>query len=117
MIQKTEAPCGALILTLDAPRIDAASALHFKDGFRKATTDHSGRIIMDLSSVTFMDSSGLGAMVAALKSLKGRELSLCSLTPSVEKVFQLTRMDKVFSLHSGLDEALGIDGPKGADAA
>jgi anti-sigma B factor antagonist len=72
---------------------------------------------MDLASVTFMDSSGLGAMVAALKSLDGRRLELCGLTGAVDKVFTLTRMDKVFVIHVDADQAIACNGPKGADAA
>jgi anti-sigma B factor antagonist len=117
MMQSTETPDGVLVLTLKAQRIDAASAVHFKDDFRKATTAQSGRVVMDLASVTFMDSSGLGAMVAALKSLDGRQLELCSLTGAVDKVFRLTRMDKVFLVHADVEQALACNGPKGADAA
>lgn len=115
MMQSTKTPGGVLVLTLTAPRIDAASAVHFKDEFREGVANSEGRILMDLSSVTFMDSSGLGAMVAALKSVKGRKLELCSLMPAVEKVFRLTRMDKVFPLHSSVQDALSAN--KGVDAA
>jgi anti-sigma B factor antagonist len=117
MMQTRETPTGVLVLTLTANRIDAASAVHFKDEFREAVTSRSGRVIMDLSTVSFMDSSGLGAMVAALKLLKGRDLELCGLSPAVDKVFRLTRMEKVFSLHENLEQALACDSPKGADAA
>ncbi len=49
------------------------------------------RVILDLSSVKFIDSSGLGAIVAAMKQLgSGRRLDLAGLTPVVEKVFRLT---------------------------
>lgn len=106
-----------LVLTTTTNRIDAANAIHLKDEFRAATTDFNGRILMDLKSVTFMDSSGLGAMVAALKALSGRKLELTQLTPTVEKVFRLTRMDKVFILHANLDDALAASGTKGIDAA
>ncbi|PTX57688.1 anti-sigma B factor antagonist [Litoreibacter ponti] len=106
-----------LILEVDENRIDAASAIHLKDEFRAAVADHDGRVVMDLRSVNFMDSSGLGAMVAALKLLGGRKLELCTLTPTVDKVFKLTRMDKVFMLHTDMATALSHDGSKGQDAA
>ncbi|EPX77824.1 STAS domain-containing protein [Litoreibacter arenae] len=117
MMQATETADGVLVLTVTAERIDAASAVHFKDGFRDATAAHGGRVVMDLAPVSFMDSSGLGAMVAALKSLGGRKLEICGLAPAVDKVFRLTRMDKVFIVHEQLDRALTQDGPEGADAA
>lgn len=106
-----------LVLTTNEDRIDAANAIYLKDQFRAATGKFTGRIVMDLHSVTFMDSSGLGAMVAALKTLSGRKLELTNLTPTVEKVFRLTRMDKVFVVHDALEDALNAKAPKGSDAA
>lgn len=105
-----------LVLTANADRIDAANAVHLKDEFRQATGEFAGRIVMDLTSVKFMDSSGLGAMVAALKTLSGRKLELTQLSATVEKVFRLTRMDKVFIVHDTLESALAAQ-VKDSDAA
>ncbi|MEM9582903.1 MAG: STAS domain-containing protein [Pseudomonadota bacterium] len=105
---------GVLVLTPDSERIDAASAIYLKDQFRDATAATDCRVVIDLAEVNFMDSSGLGAMVSALKLLKGRKLELAGLTPVVEKVFKLTRMDQVFIIHPDLNSALS---GTGADAA
>ncbi len=51
------------------PRIDAAVAIQFKDAMRAATDGGPDRVILDLSGVDFIDSSGLGAIVAAMKHL------------------------------------------------
>jgi anti-sigma B factor antagonist len=46
-----------------------------------------------------------------MKQLKGnRKLDLAGLTPTVAKVFQLTRMDTVFKIHTSVDEAMSNDG-------
>ncbi|MCA0870773.1 STAS domain-containing protein [Seohaeicola saemankumensis] len=102
---------GARIITVNADRIDAAMAIQFKEDMREKTDPGPERVILDLSSVTFIDSSGLGAIVAAMKQLgDGRRLDLAGLTPMVEKVFRLTRMDTVFTLFSSLDDAVpGLD--------
>ncbi len=105
---------GVLILTPDSERIDAAGAIYLKDQFRDLTTDTDCRVVMDLSNVTFMDSSGLGAMVSALKLLQGRKLELSGLTPVVAKVLKLTRMDQVFVVHPDLNAALAYDGANAA---
>lgn len=97
---------GSMILTVHAERIDAAGAVQLKNQFREATEGTDERVIMNLERVEFMDSSGLGAMVAALKLLAGRKLELVNLSPTVAKVFALTRMDKVFVVHSDMDSAL-----------
>ena len=94
------------IVSVAESRIDAAVAIEFKDAMRVQTDDAPNLIILDLSKVEFIDSSGLGAIVAAMKQLGGsRRLDLAGLTPMVEKVFRLTRMDTIFDLYSSLSEA------------
>lgn len=96
----------AQIVTVNAERIDAAIAIQFKEEMRSETETDAVRVILDLSEVKFIDSSGLGAIVAAMKQLgSGRKLDLAGLTPMVDKVFRLTRMDTVFDLYTSLNEA------------
>ena len=60
-----------------------------------------------MTQVAFLDSSGLGAVVAAMKALgPDRPLELAGLTPTVQKVFRLTRMDSVFKIHPVLPDEL-----------
>jgi anti-sigma B factor antagonist len=95
-----------VICALD-DRIDAAGAIQFKEQMRDLTETPSARVILDMSNVHFLDSSGLGAVVAVMKLLAPeRRLELAGLTPTVEKVFRLTRMDTVFTIHPGLDQGL-----------
>lgn len=96
-----------LLVNVEEPRIDAAVAIQFKDRMRELSAKHATRIVVDLSRVDFIDSSGLGAIVAAMKQLgAGRTLELASLTPTVGKVFRLTRMDSVFKIHDNSAVAL-----------
>lgn len=92
-----------LALTLEAPRLDAACALTFKEQMRSAVSDHDGRILLDMQQIDFLDSSGLGALVAGMKMLdQGRRLELARCGTIVAKVLKLTRMDSVFVLHDAL---------------
>ncbi|UWQ17719.1 STAS domain-containing protein [Jannaschia sp. M317] len=92
-----------LALTLCTRRLDAAGALSFKERFRSETADHTGRVVLDMDEVDFLDSSGLGALVAAMKSLPpDRKLELARCGPIVSKVLKLTRMDSVFVMHDAL---------------
>ncbi|MBO9474378.1 MULTISPECIES: STAS domain-containing protein [unclassified Shimia] len=101
---KTEG--GALVVSVHETRIDASVAIQFKDRMREETEQATGRVILDLSEVDFIDSSGLGAIVAAMKQLGGENrLELSGLNENVDKVFRLTRMDTVFRIHETLDEA------------
>ena len=88
-------------------RIDAACAIQFKDRMREICGDEPARVILDLQRVDFLDSSGLGAVVAAMKYLgKDRSLELAGLSGKVSKVFRLTRMDSVFTIHASADAAI-----------
>ena len=92
---------GALIAEVGEARIDAASAIQFKDAMRETAADAPGRIVLDLHRVEFIDSSGLGAIVAVMKMLAPeRRLDLAAPTPNVQRVLRLTRMDSVFTVHA-----------------
>lgn len=94
-------------VTVIDDRIDAATAIQFKEKMRDAAKDGPQRVVLDLSRVQFLDSSGLGAIVAVKKLLgPDRALELAGLTPTVEKVFRLTRMDNIFTIHPSVEVAV-----------
>jgi anti-sigma B factor antagonist len=102
-----EQRAGMLVVRAEGERIDAAGAIQFKDRMRDLVQTAAPRVVLDLSQVRFLDSSGLGAVVAVMKALgPGRSLELAGLTPSVEKVFRLTRMDSVFTIHPAVPDGL-----------
>lgn len=97
----TETTSAGQIVRVLESRIDAAVAIRFKEDMRDVTAGGSGPVVLDLSKVEFLDSSGLGAVVAVMKLLApDRKLELAGLTPTVAKVFRLTRMDGVFTIHT-----------------
>ena len=67
------------------------------------------RVVVDLTSVSFLDSTGLGVFVTALKHLREAEgsLDLVITSPRVLKVFELTGLDVVIPIHEELGSALG----------
>lgn len=88
-----------LVITIGETRIDAAIATRFKDKLREIVLRARKPVEMVMGSVDFMDSSGLGAMIALRKALpEDFPLVLTDLTPNVERVFRLTRMDTVFDI-------------------
>lgn len=100
----------ARVIRVRAERIDAAVAIQFKDQMRTLSRGASGRVLLDLGQVQFIDSSGLGAIVAAMKQLnEGQSLELVTLNPTVDTVFRLTRMDTIFVIHETLDAGLPQD--------
>jgi len=107
---------GVGVIRAHAPRIDAAVAIQFKDRFSDLTGPGQGpppeedgtspvdTVLLDMSEVEFLDSSGLGAVVAARKLLgSDRTLALAGLQPAVDKVMRLTHMDRVFPIYPDTD--------------
>ena len=107
MNYETEAHGEKILVKLMEDRLDAALAVRFKDGLKTLVDDGVDHMILDLSQVAFMDSSGLGALVGHMKYMgTERVFEISGLTPTVEKVFKLTRMDSVFKIHTDIAAAL-----------
>lgn len=89
------------------PRVDARMAADFKQQLLAMVEAGHPLIALDLSEVDFIDSSGLGAIVAVLKQLSGRgHLVIAGAKPAVVNLFRLTRMDKVFRMFPGTADAV-----------
>lgn len=80
-------------------RVDAAAAPDLKTDLEQAMTEAPRKVVLDLSEVRFMDSTGLGLFVALLKML-GRDgaIAVAGAQPPVVRLFELTRLDKLFRL-------------------
>lgn len=89
--------------------IDVYTSPTLKAALVEATGGSSGDVIVDLDQVGFIDSSGLGVLVGALRRAReaGGDLRVVSARPSVEKIFHITGLDRVFALYGTVDEALG----------
>jgi len=97
-----------VVLTLQG-RFDAAVALPVKNRIRSLAEEDCRNIIVDLGKVSFIDSSGLGALVAALRYVTkdGGDLRLANMTNKIQQVFTLIRLDKVFKVYPDLKSAVG----------
>jgi anti-sigma B factor antagonist len=90
--------------------IDLFTAPKLREQFLAALDDGSGadRLIVDLSRVTFMDSTGLGVLIGALRRVNergGRMALVCQEGP-VLRVLELTRLHEVFAIRGSVDDAL-----------
>ena len=87
-------------------RITAEVAARFKEDLIEYVTKGHRTFVLDLSEVTFIDSSGLGALIASLKVIgDGGEIALCGARDTVASMFKLTRMNKVFRMFNTPEEA------------
>jgi anti-sigma B factor antagonist len=97
----------ALIVYPDVKELDASMAVNFIDEMEKFIKEGNNIIVLNLSGVEFIDSSGLASIVSSLK-LVGRNghLMLCGIHRNVMSVFKFTRMDRVFQIFSSEEEAI-----------
>jgi anti-sigma B factor antagonist len=97
---------GVVLLKVGQNRIDAGSAAEFRTALAAVVARGINRFVLDLSGVDFIDSTGLGALVSALKaSGPSGEVVVAGARDSVGTLFKLTRMDKVFRMFSRVGDA------------
>jgi anti-sigma B factor antagonist len=88
-------------------RIAADVASRFKQNLIEYVKKGNRIIVLDMSEVTFIDSSGLGALIGSLKVMANDgELVLCGARDTVASMFKLTRMNKVFRMFNTSEEAV-----------
>lgn len=98
------------IVTVNEVRLDATLAEPFKTYLFDEIEKGVDALIIDLSHVKFMDSSGLGALVAALKKMAGAgKIRLAGPQPAVTDLFELTSMEKLFPISATVSDALAGD--------
>jgi anti-sigma B factor antagonist len=90
-------------------QVDLYSAPEFKERTRQVIDQGNRRVIIDLSHVSFMDSTGLGVLIGALKRLRAAraELLLVVTDYDIERLFELTGLDGSFKIYRSVDEAIG----------
>lgn len=88
------------------PRIDAAAAPALKGMIVDLANQQRFHVVVDLSRIDFVDSSGLGALINAHKTLEARgRLVLCAVPAKVLSLLKLTRLDRVFRIAADATEA------------
>ena len=87
--------------------VDLFTAPKLRDHIVGLVEEDERRIIVNLEDVDFMDSTGLGVLVGALKRLKEKEghLALVCAQGSVLRVLTVTGLNKVFAIHESVAEA------------
>ena len=90
-------------------RLNLLAAPRLREVVGQSVAQGRPHIVVDLSGTTFMDSSGLGALVAGLKSARqgGGNLRIACLTPQVEMVLTLTNLDRVLRPYASVEDAFG----------
>jgi len=86
--------------------LDSVRGTQFREDVSKLIVGGAKIILIDFQDVTFMDSSGLGALVLALKTVRasGAKIYICAINDQVKMLFELTSMDKVFKVFPNRNE-------------
>ena len=106
-IEEREVDAQTRIVT-PAGELDLYRAPELKQAIEAAIDAGATKIGVDLSSVTFIDSTALGVLVGAVKRLRDVDGAVavgCS-DANILKVFEITGLDRVFAIRATVDEAL-----------
>jgi anti-sigma B factor antagonist len=95
------------VATLLVDELDADNAVEFKRDIAPVLEAHA-KIVLDLSRLRFVDSSGLGAFLSCLRKVnaKGGDLKLCRLSKQVRTVMELVRMHRMMDIFGAREEAV-----------
>lgn len=87
--------------------LDASNSAELKRDIAPVL-EANNKVVIDLTRLHFMDSSGLGAMLSCLRQLtaKGGDLKLCCMSKQVRAAFELVRMHRIFDIFGTRDEAV-----------
>ena len=104
---------GAVIVTVKG-EIEIYSAPVFRHDLLDAMTASSEGMIVDLSALEFIDSSGLGVLIRLLRRLNGqkRPLALIITSEAISRVFTITGLSTVFEIVGDRHEALAAIGAR-----
>jgi anti-anti-sigma factor len=98
---------GLYVLSLTG-EMDIASAPELAVRLETLNSAESQHVIVDLSRLTFIDSSGINALVVAAKAIKaeGGEMTLVAPTPHTQRIFEIVHLSDVLSIEESLEAAV-----------
>jgi anti-sigma B factor antagonist len=97
----------ATLITVLERAFDTLFAERFKAAAAQVAAAGGRRLIVDLRAVTMLDSSGLGALISAYRTMDGRvAVVLNPANRTVREVLRLTRIDRLLSVHDSIEDAV-----------
>lgn len=96
-----------LVINLQEDNLDASNVRDFKDAAQSMIHEHA-KVVLDMSGVKFVDSSGLGTLITCLRlqNSKRGDFRLCAMSTTVRALFELMRMHRVFSIYDSRQDAV-----------
>src|SRR5215210_8681978 len=95
-----------------AGEVDLYTAPEFKQQLLDVISKGGRNVVVDFSDTTFIDSTTLGVLVGGVKRLRGNEgqLALVCSDRNIAKIFEITGLDRVFTIYGSRDEATSAVG-------
>jgi len=105
---RTESPESGVVIIIPTADIDMSRSPILRSEIKRELKPGLNRLIIDLSEVQYMDSSGLATLVEAMRIAKTHAvpLHLASMTIKVRAIFEIARLDAFFSIKDSRQEAL-----------
>ena len=102
---------GTYVISL-AGEVDLYTAPEFKQQLLNVIGEGGKDVVVDFTDTTFIDSTTLGVLVGGVKRLRAQEgrLSLVCSDRNITKIFEITGLDRVFTIYPSRDEALAKTG-------
>ena len=106
---ETETIGDDIVVVRGEGRLNMASGPQLKQTVQNALQSGRVRVVVDLSRIPFMDSSGLVALIAGLKAARerGGDLRIVSPSTQVAMVLKLSKVDAILPAHPSVEEAYG----------
>ena len=103
---KTEHPAPSEAIIRPNGRMDIESSAAVRQILLDMATKGIKAVVVDLSGVQFMDSSGLSVLVSGMKALRknGGMLGICNANPQIRTALRLTMLDRVFPVHEDVEK-------------
>ena len=107
MSVKVENKNGLTVCCIEG-EVDINSSPNIKKSFDKLIAAKTPKIIVNLSKVTYVDSSGLATLVEVLKNMRsyGGKLRLTNMSSKVKSLFEITKLEKLFEIIADEAEAI-----------
>ncbi|MEL6938392.1 MAG: STAS domain-containing protein [Cyanobacteria bacterium J06598_1] len=98
----------SVVILAPTGRLDITTAWQFRLKLQEAISEQSPHILVNLSEVNFIDSSGLTSLVAGMRDADKIEgtFRICNVHPEAKLVFEVTMMDSVFEIYDTEEDAL-----------
>ncbi len=98
---------GIIVFNLEG-RVDSSGAGEMDSTLQQAAAEGNRRMVLDMSSVTYINSAGLRTLADILTQNRANDgdLRLVALNPKVERVFKIIGFDRFFDIYDSVDQAL-----------